>query len=357
VQERHPNCGTSGWIRHQPGQRRNKVRRRLLSKRHLRPNAAPSQHRPPSSARRSAAVPQQIPAPRPLRRGLARQPPKPAPYARTRRYRRTGDCPRKRNPYDSRRCRCRCSHDKRSARRVFCNIFQFLVLACHRGIRSGPRGGGLALLPAQTAVTTTGAGRCSGTRPAAFAARPARYAAQNTSRPAPPRAPERTAEAAGPVAAQFTPTSAQLSIASLSVTGMLAIKNQTRTPVSGLILRSHMISAQDGQREAVAAFHSDRGAGSIQPLGDLAAGERIDATIEIRLPRTELSSFRWTEREFVAPIVLIHLFGSADGEPVEIQITQLIGREGTGQSDRMQPLPIDRGPKRFSGIAARPVFA
>ena len=118
-----------------------------------------------------------------------------------------------------------------------------------------------------------------------------------------------------------------------------------------------MISAQDGQREAVAAFHSDRGAGSIQPFGDLAAGERIDATIEIRLPRTELSSFRWTEREFVAPIVLIHLSGSADGEPVEIQITQLIGREGTGQSDRMQPLPIDRGPKRFSGIAARPVFA
>lgn len=174
---------------------------------------------------------------------------------------------------------------------------------------------------------------------------------------APPRAPERTAEAAGPVAAQFTPTSAQLSIASLSVTGILAIKNQTRTPVSGLILRSHMISARDGQREAVAAFHSDRGAGSIQPLGDLAAGERIDATIEIRLPRTELSSFRWTEREFVAPIVLIHLSGSADGEPVEIKITQLIGREGTGQSDRMQPLPIDRGPKRFSGIAARPVFA
>ena len=99
------------------------------------------------------------------------------------------------------------------------------------------------------------------------------------------------------------------------------------------------------------------GAGSIQPLGDLAAGERIEATIEIRLPRTELSSFRWTEREVVAPMVRSHLSGSANGEPVEIQITQLIGRESANQSDRMQPLPIDRGPKRFSGIAARPVFA
>ncbi|RDV01620.1 hypothetical protein DXH95_15145 [Sphingorhabdus pulchriflava] len=180
---------------------------------------------------------------------------------------------------------------------------------------------------------------------------------RKTQPPALPRTPERTAEAAGPVAAQFTPTSAQLSIASLSVTGILAIKNQTRTPVSGLILRSHMISAQDGQREAVAAFHSDGGAGSIQPIGDLAPGERIEATIEIRLPRTELSSFRWTEREFVAPIVLIHLSGSAEGEPIEIQFTQLIGREGAKQSERMQPLPIDRGPKRFSGIAARAVFA
>ncbi len=180
---------------------------------------------------------------------------------------------------------------------------------------------------------------------------------RKTQTPAPPRAPERTAEATGPIAAQFTPTSAQLSIASLSVTGMLAIKNQARAPVSGLILRSHMISVQDGQREAVAAFHSDGGAGSIQPIGDLAPGERIEATIEIRLPRTELSSFRWTEREFVAPIVLIHLSGSAEGEPVEIQFTQLIGREGAKQSERMQPLPIDRGPKRFSGIAARAVFA
>lgn len=225
-------------------------------------------------------------------------------------------------------------------------------------------GGMLAILAASVWFFVRRKRRASASEPVAFAEpvpQPSPPARLDTPRPAgppaAPRAPNHPEQSTDPVSAQFTPTSAQLSIASLSVTGILAIKNQTRTPVSGLILRSHMISAQDGQREAVAAFHSDRGAGSIQPLGDLAAGERIEATIEIRLPRTELSSFRWTEREFVAPIVLIHLSGSADGEPVEIQITQLIGREGIGQSDRMQPLPIDRGPKRFSGIAARPVFA
>lgn len=225
-------------------------------------------------------------------------------------------------------------------------------------------GGLLAILAAAAWFFFRRRRRSSASEQAAFAepvnqpSPPARLDTPRATQPSvAPRAPERSEQSTDPVSAQFTPASAQLSIASLSVTGILAIKNLTRTPVSGLILRSQMISAQDGQREAVAAFHGDRGAGSIQPLGDLAAGERIEATIEIRLPRTELSSFRWTEREFVAPIVLIHLSGSANGEPVEIQITQLIGRESANQSDRMQPLPIDRGPKRFSGIAARPVFA
>lgn len=225
-------------------------------------------------------------------------------------------------------------------------------------------GGLLAILAAAAWFFFRRKRRTSAAEPAAFpepVPQPSPPARLDTPRPAgPPAAPRTTLrpeESSAPVVAQFTPTSAQLSIASLSITGILEINNLTPMPVSGLILRSHMISAQDGQREAVAAFHSDRGAGSIQPLGDLSAGERIEATIEIRLPRNELSSFRWTEREFVAPIVLIHLSGSADSKPLEIQITQLIGREGANQSDRMQPLPIDRGPKRFSGIAARPVFA
>jgi hypothetical protein len=155
----------------------------------------------------------------------------------------------------------------------------------------------------------------------------------------------------------FEPTVAQLSIASLTVTGKLTVENRGTSPATGLALRSQMISAQDGQKEAIEAFHANLGDGEIQPLGEMAAGERIDAIIEIRLPRAELHAFRWTEREFVAPIVLINVAGQMGDRLVEGRLSQLIGREGELSSPRMKPLAIDRGPKRFSGVSARPVFA
>lgn len=159
------------------------------------------------------------------------------------------------------------------------------------------------------------------------------------------------------IEARFEPSAAQLSIASLTVTGRLVVENRLPVAIDNLMLRSQMISAQTGQAEAIAAFHADKAAGSVQMLGNLAPGERIDATIEIRLPRAELASFRWTEREFIAPIVLINIAGVGDATPVEARLSQLIGRESEGRSARMKPLPVDRGPKRFSEIGARPVFA
>lgn len=155
----------------------------------------------------------------------------------------------------------------------------------------------------------------------------------------------------------FAPTAAQLSIASLTITGKLTVENHGNATATNLALRSQMISAQDGQREAIETFHSNLGDGEIQSLGEMAAGERIDAIIEIRLPRTELQAFRWTGREFVAPIVLINVSGQMGTRAVEAQLSQLIGRQGEESSPRMKPLAIDRGPKRYSGVSARPVFA
>lgn len=160
-----------------------------------------------------------------------------------------------------------------------------------------------------------------------------------------------------PVVAEFKPESAQLSIASLAVTGTLAVHNRSNAPVTDLCMRSHMISAQVGQHEAIAAFHAEKGAGSVQSLGTLGVGERIDAVIEIRLPRSELAAFRWTDREFVAPILLINLSGHSGATDVEVRLSQLIGRAGSDASARMKPLAVDRGPKRFTGISARPLFA
>ena len=148
----------------------------------------------------------------------------------------------------------------------------------------------------------------------------------------------------------------QLSIASLTLTGKLRVENRGTGSINELQLRSVMISAQDRQREAADAFHQAGASGDLQHLGTLAAGNRIDATLEFRIPRNELASFRWTDREFVAPILLINLKGQSQGGPVEVRLSQLVGREGAAPSPRLKPLPIDRGPKRYSAIGTRPVF-
>ena len=156
---------------------------------------------------------------------------------------------------------------------------------------------------------------------------------------------------------EFSPEFAQLSIASLTITGRLKISNKGTLPIDGLILRSHMISAQEGQAETIEAFYAAKPAGSIEPLGGLQIGETMDVVIEIRLPRAELPTFRWSEREFIAPIILIHVSGQSEGQKCELRLSHLIGRAGADERSRMKPLATDRGPKRFAGVCARPVFA
>lgn len=187
---------------------------------------------------------------------------------------------------------------------------------------------------------------------------PAKAAPTRLSDPRPdvvPAAPSPPAPQA--VFAEFQPETAHLSIASLTVTGRLILINSGNAGIENIVLRSHMMSARQDQNVAIKAFHGNRRAGSIQPLGALARDERIEAIVEIRLPRSELPAFRWSEREFIAPIILIHISGSAGNTPFGIGLTHLIGRAGAGAAARMKPLAIDRGPKRFSGISARPLFA
>jgi hypothetical protein len=156
---------------------------------------------------------------------------------------------------------------------------------------------------------------------------------------------------------EFTPLYAQLSIANLTIAGRLSIRNIGGAALSNITVRSSMISAREGQDAAIAAFHNGQSQGHNDSIGSANAGEVIDVTIEIQSPRAELQSFLWTDRQFLAPILLINLKGeSADG-PVESRLSCLIGREASPPLPKMKPLPIDRGPKRFEGIGFRPVMS
>lgn len=206
---------------------------------------------------------------------------------------------------------------------------------------------GLFLLRRRRSISRSGE-----TAPQLQPSPPTRFAHPKPSKAAAPRPP-----AGQSIIAEFKPEAAQLSIASLAVTGRLTLINTGDRPVENLIMRSHMMSAQPDQNATIEAFHDDKGAGSIQALGTLARSERIEAVVEIRLPRSELASFCWTEREFVAPIVLVNISGSAADDMVDIRLSHLIGRAGSDAAARMKPLAVDRGPKRFTGVSARPLFA
>ena len=85
-------------------------------------------------------------------------------------------------------------------------------------------------------------------------------------------------------------------------------------------------------------------------------GEEINLTLEMQVPRDALQAFDWRERRFVAPIVLINV-ASDDGATTPCRISCVVGQEGAPGAARLQPIPIDRGPKLFAALQFRPIAA
>jgi hypothetical protein len=179
-----------------------------------------------------------------------------------------------------------------------------------------------------------------------------------------PRAPvaPRPMPAAKPVLAasslnvRFDPADARLSVANLTVKGRLHLRYEGDAPLETLKLRTRVMSACDGQKALIDAFHSDQAAGEIESLGPVVPGEEIDLTLEMRVPRDALQAFDWRERRFIAPIVLINI-ASEDGTVTPCRVSCVVGQDGGPGSARLQPIPIDRGPKLFDALQFRPIAA
>jgi hypothetical protein len=116
------------------------------------------------------------------------------------------------------------------------------------------------------------------------------------------------------------------------------------------------MSACDGQMDKINNFHADPAAGQVNSLGPVAPGEEIKMKLEMQVPRDALQAFDWRERRFVAPIVLINV-GSDDPAVKPFQVTCVVGQAGDAAATRLQPLPIDRGPKLFDSLQFRPIAA
>jgi hypothetical protein len=155
--------------------------------------------------------------------------------------------------------------------------------------------------------------------------------------------------ARGSLSASFEPSDARLSMANLTITGRLRLRYDGATSLKSLRLRNLVISASEGQRNFIEAFHEDPNAGQIDTLGGTQPGEEIVLTLELQVPRNSLQAFEWAERRFVAPILLINL-SSDDPSVKPCRISCLVGQEGDPNSPRMRPLPIDRGPRHFAAL-------
>jgi hypothetical protein len=154
-------------------------------------------------------------------------------------------------------------------------------------------------------------------------------------------------------AAEFTPEQAQLSIANLTISGKLALRNAGKAALRNVTVRTTMISASEGQRDLIRQFHDDDKRGHAEPIGDAKAGEEIALSLEIQQPRVELNEFDWRERRFMAPIVLIHISGRGPKGLEHYELSCLIGRENAPDAERMKPFHTDRGPRRFEGLGMR----
>jgi hypothetical protein len=153
--------------------------------------------------------------------------------------------------------------------------------------------------------------------------------------------------------ADFTPQQAQLSLANLTISGKLSLRNTGTAPLRDLKVRTTMISASENQRSLIQQFHESESYGHAEPIGDARAGEEIALSLEIQQPRVELSEFDWRERRFMAPIVLIHLSGRGPKGLEHCELSCLIGRETAPEAERMKPFHTDRGPRRFDGLGVR----
>jgi hypothetical protein len=160
----------------------------------------------------------------------------------------------------------------------------------------------------------------------------------------------------GALTASFEPADARLSIANLTVTGCLRLRYEGSEPLQSLRLRNMVISACEGQRAMIDAFHNDNDAGQIDILSGAQPGEEIVLTLELQVPREALQAFDWQERRFVAPILLLNV-GSDDPAVTPCRVNCLVGQQGDPLSPKMRPLPVDRGPKRFEELRFRSIAA
>ena len=156
---------------------------------------------------------------------------------------------------------------------------------------------------------------------------------------------------------EFRPERATLSFTALTVKGTLVIENLGKETATDMHMRATMISASRNQAATITAFFDRSIPVEDNILGDAKAGEKIALVLEISIPSQELQSYSVAERQIVVPVVVADLSYRWSGGKDSSRLACLVGREAQPPQGKMGPLRLDLGPRSFSPLGQRPLYA
>jgi hypothetical protein len=174
-----------------------------------------------------------------------------------------------------------------------------------------------------------------------------------------PVAAPKTAAKMPSVKLEFLPENAKVSLATLTVKGRLRLTNTGDATAKHMELRAGLISAGEQQGHAISAFHAAGLDVEPEALGDAKPGEKVDMSIELSVPLTEMQSFSIGAQKLMVPIMVANLVYRGPGEAMAdvTQIACMIGREASPPVAKMGALRLDLGPRSFAPLGQRPVIA
>jgi hypothetical protein len=166
-----------------------------------------------------------------------------------------------------------------------------------------------------------------------------------------------TAEIRPQITLEFKPERATLSFTALTVKGTLFIENRGQDTATDMHMRATMISANQEQATTIAAFFNQSIPVEDNILGDAKAGEKIALELEISIPSQELQSYSVAERRIVVPVIIADLSYRWSGGQDSSRLACLVGREAQSPHGKMGPLRLDLGPRSFTPLGQRPLYA
>jgi hypothetical protein len=159
------------------------------------------------------------------------------------------------------------------------------------------------------------------------------------------------------ISIEFRPERATLSFTALTVKGTLVIENFGKDAASDMHMRATMISANRDQAATIAAFFNGTIPVEDNVLGVAQAGEKIALELEISIPSQELQSYSVAERQIIVPVIVADLSYRWSGGQDSSRLACLVGREAQPPQRKMGPLRLDLGPRSFSSLGQRPLYA